>query len=103
MTAASYGKMFAEANCCAAERAARVHRVLVAQPPQARLAEDVAARISLQNTTIILKNWFLTGRKGQKMCPHGSVRKTRQSTFSTMMMIGIFIFHDTLSYYNRLQ
>jgi hypothetical protein len=48
--------MFAEANCCAAERAPRVHRVLVAQPPQARLTEDVPARISLQHTTIIIKN-----------------------------------------------
>jgi hypothetical protein len=60
LKAGSYGKMFAKANCCAAERAPRVHRVLVAQPPQARLAEDVAARISLKNTIIILKNEFLT-------------------------------------------
>jgi hypothetical protein len=65
LTAGSYGKMFAEANCCAAERAPRVHRVLVAQPPQARLAEDVPARISLKNTIIILKNEFLTGRRVQ--------------------------------------
>jgi hypothetical protein len=50
--------MFAEADCCAAERAPRVHRILVAQPPQARLAEDVPARISLQNMTIILKIEF---------------------------------------------
>jgi hypothetical protein len=48
--------MFAEADCCAAEGAPRVHRVLVAQPPQARLTEDVAARISLQHKTIILKS-----------------------------------------------
>ncbi len=36
-------------------------------------SENVPARISLQNMTILINNEFLTGRKVQTMCTHGSV------------------------------